>query len=71
MSGTETNSAGTCRQRLLQRPQGGAGDAPYCLAPHDVLNLFLYKIQDHQPKTGTNHNGLVSPQLINNLENVL
>jgi hypothetical protein len=40
--------------------------AAYWLAPHGLLSLFSYGIQDHQPRDGTTHNGLGPPLLITN-----
>jgi hypothetical protein len=54
-TGTQ-NRAGTWRaQELMQRPWRGAA---YWLASHGLLNLLLYRTQDHQPSDGPTHSGL-------------
>lgn len=46
---------------MMQRPQR---DAAYCLAPHGLLSLFSYRIQDHQSRDGPTHSKLDSPPVI-------
>jgi len=36
-------------------------DAAYWPAPHGLLSLLSYRIQDHQPRDGTTYNGLGPP----------
>lgn len=38
----------------------------YLLAPHGLLSLLSYKIQDHQPGGGTAYDGLDPPTPIIN-----
>ena len=45
----------TWRLELRQRPWRGAA---YRHASHDLLSLFPYRTQDHQPRDGTTHSGL-------------
>ena len=52
----------------MQKPWRGAA---YCLAPHDLLSLFSYRIQDHQPRGDTIYHGLDPSRLITNLINAL
>ena len=59
------NRAKNWRQELMQRPWRGAA---YWLAPHGLVSLISYKIQDHQPRDGTTHNGLSSTTSITNKE---
>ena len=37
------------------------GSAAYWLVSHGLLSLRSYRMQNHQPRGGTNHNGLDSP----------
>ena len=55
--GRNSSRARTRRQELMQRPWRGSA---YWLAPHDVLSLLSYRIQDHQPRDGTTHSGRIS-----------
>jgi hypothetical protein len=41
------------------------------LVPHDLLSLVSYRIQNHQLRDGTTHNGLDPPTLITDYENLL
>ena len=53
--GRNSSRAGTQMQSLMQRPQRGT---VYWLAPHALLNLLSYRIQDHQPRDGPTHDEL-------------
>jgi hypothetical protein len=53
------------RQELKQRPWR---DTAYSLAPHGLLILLSYIIQDHLPRDGPTHDGLYSPILVINQE---
>jgi hypothetical protein len=56
------NRAGTWRQEMMPRPWRST---VYWLTLHGFLSLLSYRIQDHQARDGTTHNGLVTP--FNNL----
>ena len=49
-----SNKAGTWRQEWMQRPWRGAA---YWLASNSLLSHLPYRIQDHQPKDDSTHNG--------------
>ena len=67
-SGQKRNRAGTWRKELMQRPWR---DVAYWIAPHGLLSLLSYRIQDHQPRNGTTYNGLGPPLLITNREDTI
>ena len=52
----------------MQRPWR---DAAYWLISHDLISLFSFKTQNHQPRNGHTHNGLGPPPLITNSKNAL
>jgi hypothetical protein len=54
------------RQELIQRPWRNTA---YRLAPHGLLSLLSYTIQDHQPRDGTPHSELSPLPLTTNQEN--
>jgi hypothetical protein len=41
-------------------------NAAYRLAPHGLLNLLSYRVQEHQPRDSTTHNRLGPPSSMNN-----
>jgi hypothetical protein len=57
------NKAGTWKQELMQRPWMGAD---FWLAPCGLLNLLSYKTEDHHPRDGTTHKGLIPSSSITN-----
>ena len=45
---------------MLELLQRSWRDAAYWLVPYGLLFLLSYRTQDHQPKEGITHSGLVS-----------
>ena len=53
---------------MKQKPRRGAA---YWLAPHGLRNLLSCRTQDHKPRDGPTHNGLVRSTSITNQGNAL
>jgi hypothetical protein len=45
--------------------------AVYWFAPHGLLSLLSYRVQDHQPRDGTTHSGMSTPSSTTNKGNAL
>jgi hypothetical protein len=56
--GRSLNRAGTRRQGLMQKPCRGTA---YWIASLGLLSLLYYRVQDHQSRDGTTHNGPSHP----------
>jgi hypothetical protein len=61
--GRSKNRAETWRQELMQRPRRGVA---YWLAPHGLLSLLSYRIQDHQPMVAPSIMGWALPHQLKN-----